>query len=95
MAKGGEYISHCVSVKVRVNGIGNIKTALFDFGNTNFFYMVDLAMNDNVTGRTLTALSNFNSELIQAEVRTTAIDEVFKLSRVIPYVKMSKMGYPQ
>jgi hypothetical protein len=91
----GEYISHCVSVRLRVNGTGNIRTAVFDFGNTNFMYLVDLLMNDNITGRTLTALANFNSELIQAEIRTTAIDEVFRVSRIIPYVKVSKMSYPQ
>jgi len=95
MAQSGEHLTHCNSIKLRVTGTGNIKTALFDLGEIKFRYLADKAMNENVTGKSITVLANLTSEMIQVEIRTTEIDEVFVLSKLIPYVKPSATGYPQ
>lgn len=92
---GGEFISHCASVRLRINGAGNIKTSLFDLGNNNFRSLTSKAMNDNVTGRTITVGSNFKSEAIMVEIRTTEIDEVFTVNRIISYLKPTATSYPK
>lgn len=89
----GELI-HFNAVRLRVVGSGSLFTflrSLDDVVNTQL-ETVTLA---SVTNREPTVLANFTEQRAQVEIRTTAKDAVFSLSKIVVFIKPTASGYPQ
>lgn len=82
----GEYINHCVGVRMRVVGSGELE--------------MTLRSQDNVVSQALTAftlsstdrtnpfrLANFIQYRMQLEGKTGTINEIFRINRIVLYVK--------
>ena len=93
MANAIGEILHAGAVRCRVTGSGNLQSFLRSLDDVRNVQL------DNITMATTaniepTILSNFREQRIQLEMRTTEIDEVFNISRIIIFVKPVSTGYP-
>lgn len=83
---GGENINHFAGVRMRVIGSGNLQMTLFS--------------QDSVRSQTLTSfvmastarispfrLTSFVEQRAQLRIETTAINEIFRINRIVLYVK--------
>ncbi len=98
MAKGivGDIV-HTVGVRYRVKGAGVLRTRLYNMGeDANTIRLVNLD-NLNLTSgpsREKTAIANFQDQGIQILFRTTGIDEVINMSKIILFIKPVAESYP-
>lgn len=90
---GGENISHFTAVRMRVTGAGSLQMRLLSLDEeyTQTLLPFDLVSS---TSRQPTRLCNFNQQRAQLEIKTTEIDEVFKINRIIFFVKEIYTSYP-
>lgn len=94
MAKSSsEYIYHFGAVRLRVEGAGNLNLKLIGPSEVKTAVLVPLVM-QSPTDESKTKLANFKSERAQLEFRTTEIDEIFEISRIIFFTKATSTGYP-
>lgn len=91
--KGSEYIYHYAGVRLRVEGAGNLNLKLIGPSEVKTAILVPLVMM-SPTDESKTKLVNFKSERAQLEFRTTEIDEIFEISRIIIFTKAISMNYP-
>lgn len=82
----GEIISHFAGVRIRVNGTGSLRLALFSLDDVANTTLVPLTM-ASATNIIPTRLCNFQQHRASLEVKTTGIDEVMKINRIIIFVK--------
>jgi|SRR5215510_10050994 len=82
----GEIISHFGGVKVRVNGTGSLQLALFSYDDVASTTLVPITM-ATVTKTVPLRLSNFQEHRASVELKTTNIDEVFRINRIVVLVK--------
>lgn len=94
MAKNSNYISHCVAVQMIVNGTGSLHTTLYSLNGLNSSALPAIIMSES-TDKFAVALANFRSQRMQVEVKTDAINEYFRISKITAFVKPSASGYPQ
>jgi len=92
-ASGGELISHFTGVRLRVNGTGSLQMRLISLDDQREQVLVPLAMNP-LPGKEPLRLSNFNEQRAYLELKTTAIDEVMRVNRVIVFAKSLYTDYP-
>jgi len=90
---GDESEHHVVSVRLRVNGSGNLKLALTDLNQVQTQNLVPLPM-QSTTRIEPTRLANFQSQRIRLELTTTEINEVFRINRIIIFAKPVAVEYP-
>jgi hypothetical protein len=88
-----EVEHHIVSLKFRVTGAGNLKIKLTDLDQIQTENLVDLPM-ALTTRIEPTRLANFQSQRTRWEIRTTEIDEVFAIRKIIMFVKPVAVEYP-
>lgn len=97
-AKGGAnfdgMLLHCVSVRYRVTGSGNLKTTLHSLDDVHESDLPNITM-VSATNKMPLVLSNFRDQYIQYEFKTTEINEWFNISKVILFIKETATGYPQ
>lgn len=88
----GELI-HAVAIRMRAVGSGNLQSFLRSLDNTN---NVQLRNHTLISSTNIepTILSNFVDQRIQLELRTTAINETFTVSRIVIFIKPVAQGYP-
>lgn len=91
--KGSEYIYHYAGVRLRVEGFGNLNLKLIGPSEVKTAVLVPLIMQSS-TDESKTKLINFKSERAQLEFRTTEIDEIFEISRIIIFTKAISTSYP-
>lgn len=91
--KGGENEHHVVGVRMRVVGTGNLLIGLEDLNNVQTQALNSIAM-QATTRFEPTKLANFQSQRIRFTGRTTEINEVFHIRRIIIYSKPVAMEYP-
>ena len=86
-------ILHCVAVRMRVVGSGNLQLFLRSLDDVRNVQLVShvMAATTNVEP---TILANFTEQRMQLEVRTTEINETFTISRIVIFVKPIAEGYP-
>lgn len=89
----GEVI-HFGAVRLRVNGTGNLRAFLSSLDDISSQTLVPNVM-ALTTKREPTILANFSEQRARLELGTTAIDEVFTISKIIVFVKPIFSGYPQ
>jgi hypothetical protein len=86
-------ILHTVAVRLRVTGSGNLQLflrSMDDIRNTQLVSQVMTA----TTNIEPTILANFEDQRTQLELKTTEINEVFIVSRIVVFVKATRSGYP-
>ena len=88
-----EYVIHFAAVRLRVDGTGNLQMRLLSPNGVKQAVMVPLAMTDPADDM-LTKLVNFKKERAQLEFKTTEIDEVFDISRILIFTKPVASSYP-
>jgi len=89
----GESISHFAAIRVRVNGSGNLKMEVFSLDNVRSKTLVPLTM--AVQTRIIpTRLVNFMEQRASFELKTTEIDEKFRINRIVIFSKATFTSYP-
>lgn len=89
----GENISHFTAIRFRITGSGNLqlKIACLDAARTNTLAQLPLSA---TTEFEPTRLCNFTSQRAAFEGWTSAIDEKFKINRMIIFSREVFTSYP-
>lgn len=89
----GENISHFAAIRVRVNGTGSLQLKVYSLDDRKFKVLVPLSMTP--LARIIpTRLVNFMEQRASFELKTTVIDEEFKINRIIVFTKEVYTSYP-
>lgn len=87
-------INHFGIIRLRLNGLGNLRLRLLSLDEVKKKTLLPLVMS-SLTNKEPTRLANFTQQRAQLEVRTIEIDETFKISKVIIFIKPVATSYPQ
>lgn len=89
----GESISHFAAIRVRVNGIGNLQMTVFSLDDVRNKTLVPLQMQQK--NRIIpTRLVNFVEQRACFELKTTQMDEKFRINRIVIFTKEVASSYP-
>jgi hypothetical protein len=89
----GENISHFHAVRVRVTGVGNLQMTLYSLDKARSQVLVPLVMaasSDVIPTR----LANFTTQRASLELKTTEIDEVMRVNRIVVFSREIFTSYP-
>jgi hypothetical protein len=92
-SSGEECVNHYGLVRLRISGAGNFRMRLQSLGEVREYVMVPLVMVDP-TDIEPVRLSNFTQQRASLEGKTTAIDEVFEISKIIVFAKQVATSLP-
>jgi hypothetical protein len=98
MAKSSSFTGELVHfgvTRMRVTGAGNLQLFLHSLDDTLNSNTLPIIPLQATTNREPTVLANFIDQYGQLEVKTTEIDEVFEISKIVIFVKPISSGYPQ
>lgn len=95
MPKGNDegLIYHFGFSRMRLTGEGNLRMRLQSLGEVREFVMVPFIM-ASPTNIEPTRLSNFTEQRASLEGKTTQIDEVFEISKIMVFAKQVATSYP-
>ena len=89
----GESVSHFAAIRVRVNGSGSLKMKVYSLDDVRSKTLVPLTM--QAANRIIpTRLVNFMEQRASFELKTTAIDEKFRINRIVLFTKEVFTSYP-
>jgi len=88
-----DNILHYGGIRLRVNGTGNLRLTLYGYDKVSSEVLTPVVMTA-APGREKVRLANFKSELALVRLETTAIDETFKINKMMVYVKQLYTSYP-
>src|SRR3990167_6309161 len=88
----GENISHFNSVRMRVIGTGSLQMTLFSLQDVRSEVLVPFTMS-LTTNIQPTRLANFIEQRASLEVKTTAINEYFRINRIIIFSRKFASSY--
>ncbi len=96
MAKkgSGEYEHHVVGVRLRVTGAGNMRLFLTDLDDIQTETLVPIPMTATTRIEPF-RLANSQSQRIRLVGKITAINESFRIQRILLFAKPVAMEYPQ
>ena len=85
---------HFNAARMRANGSGVLRSTLYslDAVNSAVLPTITLAV---TTNREPTILANFIEQRAYLDIRTTAKDEWFVISKITVFIKPVSTGYPQ
>ena len=86
-------ILHYVGVRLRVTGVGNLNLILRSYDGVKETELRELAMS-SVTNREELRKANFKQQAAYLEFNTDTIDETFRISKIVVFVKPSATGWP-
>lgn len=89
----GEMISHFTGVRMRVVGAGSLQMTLYSFDEEKLFPMVPFTLSA-ATSIEPFRLANFQQQRAILEGKTTVINEVMRINRIIIYSKPMFEDYP-
>ena len=89
----GESISHFAAIRIRVNGVGSLKMAVYSLDNVRSKTLVPLAM-QSLNRIVPTRIVNFMEQRASFELKTTEIDETFRINRIVLFTKPVFTSYP-
>jgi hypothetical protein len=92
-SSSGEYVSHFNGVRIRVNGTGALKLTLYSLDDQEWEQLADVEMAER-TSIIPTVLANFISQRCSLEIKTTTINDYFKINRIIIFSKFFASEYP-
>ena len=90
----GELV-HFGTVRMRATGAGNLQLFLHSLNesdNSDTLTSIPLLA---ATNREPTILANFIDQYGQLEIKTTEINEVFEISKIVIFIRPVSTGYPQ
>lgn len=89
----GENISHFAAIRIRLTGVGNLRMMVYSLDDVRNKPLVPFIM--GVTNRIIpTRLVNFTEQRASFELKTTEIDEKFKINRIVIFTKEVFSSYP-
>lgn len=89
----GNYLNHIVSVRVRVEGVGNLEVYIASLNNVTELQLSSIAM-ELLPEKIPTVLANFKRQKIQIHIQTVEMDEVFQVGDITPFIKPTAVSYP-
>lgn len=89
----GEFISHTTGVRMRVVGAGNLQMTLFSLDDIRSQALVPFVMTA-ATNIQPFRLANFMEQRTALEIKTTLINEWFRINRIIVFQKPKFTMYP-
>lgn len=99
MKSHGESVNHFNAIRMRVLGAGNLIVKLNSLPDNNGNAINTLTLNSvvmsNSTAIQPTVLSNFIEQRAQLELKTTELNEVFKITRIVVFARPIASSYPQ
>ena len=90
----GENISHFNAVRLRVVGNGVLRFTYYSLDDVESDVLAPLVMAPT-TNIQPTVLSNFIQQRAMLEGKTIALDETFKINRIIVFARELFTSYPQ
>jgi len=89
----GDNISHFAAIRIRSNGNGSLKMTVYSLDNIKFKQLVPFTM--ATQNRIIpTRLVNFTEQRASFEIKTTEIDEYFRINRITVFMKEMYTSYP-
>ena len=89
----GDNVSHFAAIRIRSNGVGALRMTVYSLDDVRSKNLVALTMGLN--SRIIpTRIVNFMEQRASFEIRTTEIDEVFRINRITVYQKEVFTSYP-
>lgn len=89
----GENISHFGAIRIRLYGNGFLKMAVHSIDDIRLKVMVPFVM-IKATRIIPTRIVNFQGQRASFELKTTAIDEKFRIHRIVVFTKEIYTSYP-
>jgi hypothetical protein len=89
-----EVINHYGAVRLRVTGSANLKLTLFSLDEVKISPLLPLTILSR-TNIEPNRLANFTQQKAKLEIRTTELNETFKISKVIVFVRPVAKSYPE
>jgi hypothetical protein len=89
----GENIHHFAGIRLRVKGSGNLKPTVFSLDDVLSEVLVPIPML-STTERQLTRLCNLQTQRAALELKTTELNEIFNIGRIIFYAKEVFTEFP-
>jgi hypothetical protein len=90
----GNFLFHCVAIRYRVVGSGNLKSTLFSLDAVQSQVLPDVPMS-LTTERYPNLLSNMIQQRFGLEFGVDAMDDSFIIRQIQFYIKPVSTGYPQ
>lgn len=90
---GGENEHHVVGIRLRVIGTGNLQLFLSDLQDVQTQTLIPIPM-VATTRIEPTRLANFQSQRIRLTLKTTEINEILRIQRIIIFAKPVAVEYP-
>ena len=88
-----EGIVHFGAVRLRVNGAGILRPSLLSLDYVRSQTLATITMQET-TDREPRVLANFKQQRAFLKLETTAINEVFRINRIVIFVKPIWTDYP-
>jgi len=88
-----EAILHFAAIRVRAVGVGNLLPKFYSLDNVLTSSLVALPML-TASARHLTRTANFQTDRAALELKTSVINEVFNINRIVLYAKEVFIDYP-
>jgi hypothetical protein len=89
----GETTSHFGSIRIRVDGIGQLRLAVFSLNDVKSKALVPLPMQDKAR-YSPTRLVNFVEQRASFEIKTINKGEKFRINRIVIFTKELYKSYP-
>lgn len=89
-----EVINHYGAIRLRVNGSASIRPTLFSLDEIKQNALVAITIEEK-TNKEPNRLANFTQQRAKLELRTTEINEVFQISKIIIFAKPVAKSYPE
>lgn len=89
----GEMVNHFNAVRLRVVGQGSLKLKLLSLQDVQEQQLADLPMS-LVTDTQPTRLANFTTQRASLEIKTTSINDYFRINRIIIFSRPVAVEYP-
>lgn len=84
---------HVNAIRFRITGTGELQIKLIGLDSVLTQTLVPLTM-ASAPGREPQRLANFINQKIQYELKTTEIDEIFRINRIIVFAKPQWSEFP-
>jgi hypothetical protein len=89
----GETTSHFGAIRIRVNGVGQLRLSVFSLDELNSKLLQPLDM-QLLSRYAPTRLVNFVEQRASFELKTTGVAEKFKINRIVIFSKELYKSYP-
>ena len=93
-SRNEEVINHFGAVRLRVTGSANLRLTLYSLDEVKSNVLATIPLN-STTNIEPNRLANFTQQRAKLDIRTTAINETFTISKIIVFVKPVAKSFPE